>query len=211
MTNTKELDDFLAHYGVMGMKWGVRNDETLGRGQVSAEKQAKRDAKAQKYVNRASRTQTAINQLQAKKPRGYFDRKRIRSDLEELVKQRDQALNDAERKRQGKLSSGQKKAIIGGSIVAGLIAAKVIHDTAQSGDLNRISERVKALARGEKFSYKIDNNLRDILDPNEVFEKVVKEVNPDFGDIGTKMNCRRATFAYEMRRRGYDVQATRTG
>jgi hypothetical protein len=39
---------------------------------------------------------------------------------------------------------------------------------------------------------------------------VVKHINPDYGAIGTKMNCRRATFSYEMRRRGYDVQATRT-
>lgn len=37
---------------------------------------------------------------------------------------------------------------------------------------------------------------------------VVKQINPNYPKPGTKMNCRRATFAYEMRRRGYDVQAT---
>lgn len=40
--------------------------------------------------------------------------------------------------------------------------------------------------------------------------QVIKQVNPDFPKPGTKMNCRRATFAYEMRRRGYDVTATKS-
>jgi hypothetical protein len=40
--------------------------------------------------------------------------------------------------------------------------------------------------------------------------KVVKQVNPEYPKAGTKMNCRRATFTYEMRRRGYDVTATKS-
>lgn len=40
--------------------------------------------------------------------------------------------------------------------------------------------------------------------------QVVKQVNPEFPKPGTKMNCRRATFTYEMRRRGYDVTATKS-
>src|SRR4029077_17292919 len=41
-------------------------------------------------------------------------------------------------------------------------------------------------------------------------KEVVAPINPGYGDLGTKMNCRRATFAYEMRRRGYDVKATKS-
>lgn len=40
--------------------------------------------------------------------------------------------------------------------------------------------------------------------------QVIKQVNPDFPKPGTKMNCRRTTFTYEMRRRGYDVTATKS-
>lgn len=39
---------------------------------------------------------------------------------------------------------------------------------------------------------------------------VIRGVNPKYGQPGSKMNCRRCTFTYEMRRRGYDVEATRS-
>jgi hypothetical protein len=42
----------------------------------------------------------------------------------------------------------------------------------------------------------------------ELHDNVVKQINPGFGAKGTKMNCRRCTLAYEMRRRGNDVKAT---
>lgn len=35
--------------------------------------------------------------------------------------------------------------------------------------------------------------------------------HPEYGNsLGSFMNCRRCTFAYELSRRGYDVQATKT-
>lgn len=43
---------------------------------------------------------------------------------------------------------------------------------------------------------------------DELHTNVVKQINPRYPAPGTKMNCRRATFAYEMRRRGNDVKAT---
>jgi hypothetical protein len=45
---------------------------------------------------------------------------------------------------------------------------------------------------------------------SDIHNSVVKPVNPNYGAYGTKANCRRATFAYELRRRGNDVIATRT-
>lgn len=46
------------------------------------------------------------------------------------------------------------------------------------------------------------------LDVDSIFNSVVKPTNPNYPQRGSKMNCRRCTFAYEMRRRGYDVHAT---
>lgn len=46
------------------------------------------------------------------------------------------------------------------------------------------------------------------MDVDKIFESVVKPTNPRYPKSGSKMNCRRCTFAYEMRRRGLDVHAT---
>ncbi len=62
---TTPMDDYLAHYGVKGMKWGVRraiasgNERRLGRQYAKAEKKLakleKRAANAEKYGKRAKR------------------------------------------------------------------------------------------------------------------------------------------------------------
>ena len=48
------------------------------------------------------------------------------------------------------------------------------------------------------------------MNVTELHTKVVKPINKDYPDEGTKMNCRRCTVAYEMRRRGMDVKATKS-
>lgn len=50
-------DDYLAHYGVMGMKWGVRNDNRIAK---LSSRHAKNDAKISKY-------QAKLNTVGAKK------------------------------------------------------------------------------------------------------------------------------------------------
>ena len=81
-----------------------------------------------------------------------------------------------------------------------------------SGNARRIGKNGKDFLLREKgIGYKLKPELRDPnLDVDGIMSKVVPAINPDYGKFGTKMNCRRATFAYEMRRRGYDVAATRT-
>ena len=46
---------------------------------------------------------------------------------------------------------------------------------------------------------------------NYIFDHIVNGINPGEGYVpGSKMNCRRCTFAYELRRRGYVVFARKT-
>jgi hypothetical protein len=197
---TVEVDDFLAHYGVKGMRWGHRKTED----QVAEI----RGVKAQKFVNKAAAFQTRINDLQKS---GGYSSYGTQAQIHELTTKRDQALSDAEAKRQGKMTSTQRKVAIGASITAGLVAAYLIQDNIQSGEFNRLVAKGKEHFSGEEFKFKKDEKLADRnMSVDEIHEKVVKHVNPDYGKIGTKMNCRRATFSYEMRRRGYDVQATKT-
>lgn len=65
--------------------------------------------------------------------------------------------------------------------------------------------------RTKNTPYKTNTALaRKDMSVDSLRKTVVKPINPEFGKYGTKMNCRRCTLAYEMRRRGYDVRATRT-
>lgn len=200
---TVEVDDFLAHYGVKGMRWGHRKDEE----QATADRQAKREVKAQKFVNKAAAFQTRITALENSGMSKYA----ISVRTDELKKERDRALSDADAKRQGKMTSTQKKVVIGASITAGLLATYLVQDTIQSGEATRLIAKGKEHFSGEEFKFKKNEKLADRnMSVDDIHERVVKHVNPDYGKMGTKMNCRRATFAYEMRRRGYDVQATKT-
>lgn len=71
------------------------------------------------------------------------------------------------------------------------------------------SGRKDAKKTGDK-EFKQNPKLKSKMTINQLQSNVVAHINPDYGAPGTKMNCRRATMAYEMRRRGYDVQATKS-
>ena len=199
LTGDESQDPELIHYGVKGMKWGVRKDER------TAARTARRESRAQKYLTKAE---------------GYSskaDSVRRVSDRTKLLQKRDQALKDAEAKRQGKLTTTQKRVVIGAAVVATLIAAKVTYNTIDSGAARVMVEDGKKWLTKNKTEFdpiadrfKRDESLARKMGIDELENSVIKHINPGYGAPGTKMNCRRATMAYEMRRRGYDVQATRS-
>lgn len=195
-----EVDELLLeHFGVKGMHWGIRK---------SPEEIAKRrEAKAEKFVKKASSLQTEIDILRARRTAPLKNR-RIRN----LREEQDRALQNAERKRQGKLSYAQRRTAVGVGTASAILAAYGTYQTLNSGNARRLITKGKAFIKGQKsVDWKVNPSLADPnLDANGIMKKVVKHINPDYGKPGTKMNCRRATYAYEMRRRGYDVAATRT-
>lgn len=198
-------EEFLQHFGVMGMHWGVRKDRP------TFTKQEKRENRAQKYEKRATDYQNSIDVLNAKKQTWYNSRG-IKKNIKDLTELKNRAVADAERKRQGKLSSGQRKVAIGTAVVGAYIGTKVIVNAAQSGDFSRLAAKGKAFVQGKQaVDFAKKPVLADkYLNAESIHKLVVKDINPEFGALGTKMNCRRSTFAYELRRRGYDVSATRT-
>lgn len=217
----EEVDEFLAHYGIKGMHWGVVHEPDSSTGLLTKAdrkeirvqaRQDKREGRAQKFVTKANSYQERIDAINATEYTNRFTQHYAQKDLKDLTKLRDRALSDAEAKRQGKLSSGQKKVIVGAAVVAALIASKVMYDKMQSGEARVLMDKGRALVQGKSVpNFKTRSILANKdLSADMIHKLVVEDINPGYGLPGTKVNCRRATFAYEMRRRGYDVMATKT-
>lgn len=207
-----DVDEFLSHHGVKGMKWGVINkDDPATQPTTKQEsKTAARNANAQKYVDKANDAQRKIDELLASPGTTSFQRARIHKQVTELKQVKKQALVDADKKRQGKLSTNQKKVAIGAAVVAGTLLAVGAYNMGQSGELTQNIQRGKAFVTGKGPWKERPGLARTDLTPDQLQFFVAKKVNPGYGLPGTKVNCRRCTFAYEMRRRGYDVAATKT-
>jgi hypothetical protein len=95
----------------------------------------------------------------------------------------------------GGMSSRQKKLLIGAGVTVGLLAAYGGY---------------RMLNKSGSEAFKVDNSLSGKMSANEIMKKVTNPINRDFSvDPRATINCRRCTFAYEMRRRGYDVVATK--
>ena len=188
----------LQHHGILGMKWGVRRYQNEDGSLTEAGKK-KYDKKAQKYYDKAERYQTKIDSISAK---NHSLRK-----VNKLEEKKKKALRDAEIKKKGKLTNKEKAMIVGATVVAAYATYKFI-DSGHAEQL--IAKGKNALGMTDSVFKKNPELANKNLSDSEIFEKVVSRINPDYGAIGTKINCRRCTFAYEMSRRGYDVKATKT-
>lgn len=131
-------DDYLAHHGVKGMKWGVRKD-------------------------------------------------------------RDKSLSNV---RVGTQDPGTVALIAVGAV---FVAAHLGLHIANEKDSGK-----KIAKENANVKWKIDDSLTGKKSVEDLMHQVVEPVNKGYPGKGTKMNCRRCTFAYEMRRRGMDVEATKS-
>ena len=73
-------------------------------------------------------------------------------------------------------------------------------------------EKAKELSLGADYkSFSRNDSFTGEMSVSQVKERFLNRINPEYGNsLGSFMNCRRCTFAYELSRRGYDVQATKT-
>lgn len=179
--------DELIHYGVKGMKWGVRKKDGYNttesraanvRSASAATEASLNLAKslpfATAYIPRTTPESVAI-QLALSKGFSYAEMPDLAASL---------ALNPA-------------KIAIGAAI-----------STADSG-LYRVP--ITAINNARKNGFNRDESLsKKNMSIDELTTKVAGGVNPDYPKLGTTNNCMRASYAYEMRRRGFDVKATKT-
>ena len=111
-----------------------------------------------------------------------------------------------EESKKKKWSTGKKIAVAAADLVAAYAAYKFV----DSGRAKQLIDKGRSFLLNQDISFKKDSTLAKLTDKNDIFSKVVSKVNPNYGELGTVNNCRRCTIAYEMRRRGFDVKATRT-
>lgn len=210
-------EEALAHFGTKGMKWGVRKkEEAVTRDAATPVLSEKKQRRVEKFQKRSDIMETKISELkvrnealQGSKNLGKRYEQHInKQDIKVLEKTKQQAVRDAEAVQKGKLTSTQKKVIIGAVGVTAIVGVAVVMRGQQSGALNSTVLRGSAFIRGQKVPFNVNKELSGKMSASDLLSKVVKPVNPGYSTPGGHMNCRRSTFAYELRRRGFDVHAT---
>ena len=93
MTDLIEFEDFLAHYGVKGMKWGVRRDRSSGGSRRGGGKTSKKSADAPK-APKASKPRKESHSSVAKKMsdnelQAVLKRMDMEKRYSQLMKERD--------------------------------------------------------------------------------------------------------------------------
>lgn len=206
----------LAHFGVKGMRWGVRNEDDLSPSLT------RRETKAQKFDVKAAKMDAKISDINKEIEnlppgiRAYYKKSALQAKRSDVENTRNRYLKDADAVRNKKLTSTQKKVIVGSIVVAAIAGTTAYSIGKQSGEVNSLMLRGEAFLRSrdsQSFSnpFSITKN-KDLLKPNmspdDVLKNISRAVNPLHDTPGGHMNCRRCTFTHELRRRGYDVRAT---
>jgi hypothetical protein len=216
-------EEVLIHFGKKGMKWGVRNEERDAGGRITPQKapavSERRQQRVDKFMKRSEGMNTKISELKVKNEAlenaqtlgQRITKTANQQHIRGLERQQQQAVRDAEAAQQGKLTRKQKQVIagaVGVSAIAGVVGVGLVLRGQQSGALNSTMLRGSAFIRGEKVPFNVNKELSKRMSASELLNTVAKPVNPNYRSAGGKMNCRRSTFAYELRRRGFDVHAT---
>lgn len=220
--------EYIEHHGVKGQRWGVRKKEEIGavidkihkRPPANLkERQAQREAKAQKFVKKSDDLQrridagnNKINEINRNNPNIFqkMQVNQLRQDQRYLEDQKAHADKSAQAKREGKLTPTQKKLLIGGAVVGGLIIGGVVASQVNSGQFRQNVNRGREVITRKKFKFTEAPELKGNWSADQIHKLVVPDINPGYPGPGSSLNCRRCTFAYEMRRRGNDVAATQT-
>jgi hypothetical protein len=202
------VDEILEHHGIKGMKWGVQKAKETSSGvgkKIGAVKSGiheHREKQAKKHDAIAQKAQGRIDEINANPSKWGFVQNHRDVQKYELAAYRDTHLKAAKDIRAGHLTDHEKHVIIGVGVTAGVLAAYGTYKAVDSGKARQLLTKNVPLQRNELLSRKMSHDA--------MMKEVIAPVNPNYGELGTKMNCRRATAATEMRRRGFDVKATKT-
>lgn len=180
----------------------------------------KTQRRVDEFLNNADVMGTKVSELTlrneelsgSKNPVKMFEKYGNNQNRKQFEKSQQRALKDAEATKHGKLTSKQKQVVVGALAVGGLLATGAIIGKVtagqQSGAFNSYRLLARARLTGQKSPFNINKELTGPMSAKDLLAKVAKPVNPLYSTPGGQMNCRRSTYAYELRRRGFDVRAT---
>lgn len=115
------------------------------------------------------------------------------------------------RKEDATVGEGEGALVAVTAVYAGLMVIRARYNYVDSGKKHAKELDKTAKKTGVEHEWKKNDSLTGPKSIDDLMKDVVAPINKGFPkESGTSMNCRRCTFAYEMRRRGNDVKATRT-
>lgn len=211
----------LAHVGVKGMKWGVRKDRETSSSRpsglitsvkvrnlrINTERRNMIAARAAKSQVRVSEIKADLSKLPTKnlKWSQKEERKLLKEELSNTETRMKRDIREASKQPTDGMTKTQKRVLIGVGVAAAIgVTAYAIYNREEIGATTRTTiNRLKGLD-----TFKKNEAFAKLKTHEDVFANVVKGANPNYATPGGMMNCRRVTFAYELRRRGYDVTAT---
>lgn len=217
-------EDFLEHYGVKGMKWGVRrSDKELGIARKARETKKKVQTKKQEISARQqriiegerlshriaaekARVRVAELKVQRKNSKGYVAKKSLGDQIKQVQKHADREQKKADKENR-RLTDTQKKVLIGAGVatvvVGGVYARHKFHDL--EGFNAAVRTKKNLILHGDVFPPGTHGGEFGFMSQ---VDAAMEGINPGYKRPGGLMNCRRCTMTYELRRRGYDVSAT---
>ena len=204
------MRDALAHYGVKGMKWGVRKKDDVTRAE---KKQEKRDVKIATLTAQKAKNEVYIKELDdkiaatPKKISTAYARNELRKQRNAAVYNDKHLTKSIAAVKEGRLTPNQKALIASGALAT--VAVLGVYGTAkvQSGEFNSLRLRGAAALRRKDSIFDKNSDFANAKTPDDLLA-VMYGINPAYNTPGGQMNCRRCSFTYELRRRGYDVVAT---